>query len=230
MITPAQKAACKAIVSIFETGKAAGNPAACTILPDGAGISYGAHQATDASGSLDTILVEYLRQGGAMQSEAREVLALVQANVSTQYRSISSATPGVVRAVDLLRRMGADPVMAAAQEAVFDRLYWQPAQDQAEGMGLVEPLSWAVCYDTAIHSGPGGIAKIRVRFPEAPPIRGGDERKWTAAYVAARRAWLVSRGGIVASTAYRMGAFLSLIAAGQWDLATPFTVCGVEVT
>lgn len=229
MITEQQKRACQAIVSIFETGRAAGNPAACTILPDGAGISYGAHQATDASGSLDAILVEYLRRGGAMQAEAREVLALVQANISTQYRSISSATPGVVRAVDLLRRMGADPVMVAAQAEVFDRLYWQPAQDQAEGMELVEPLSWAVCYDSTIHSGPGGIARIRARFPQVPPIRGGDERRWTAAYVRARRAWLVSRVGIVAQTVYRMDAFLALIEAGRWDLATPFRVCGVEV-
>lgn len=229
MITEQQKLACKAIVSIFETGKAAGNPAACAILPDGAGISYGAHQATDASDSLDAILVEYLRRDGAMQSAAKEVLAVVQADVSTRYRSISSATPGVVHAVELLRKMGADPIMAEAQEAVFERLYWQPAQDQAEGMGLVEPLSWAICYDTAIHSGPGGIAKIRARFPELPPIRGGDERRWAAAYVTARRAWLASRGGIVAQTVYRMDAFSALIAAGNWALTTPFSVRGVRV-
>lgn len=230
MITPEQKRACKAIVSIFETGKAQGNPSACTILPDGAGISYGLHQATDASGSLDTILVEYIRRGGSMRAEAWDVLMIVQANVSTQYRSISAASPGVVRAVDMLRQMGADPIMAEAQEAVFDRLYWQPAQDQAEAMGLVEPLSWAVCYDTAIHSGPSGIARIRARFPEVPPIRGGDERKWTAAYVRARRSWLTSRVGIVAQTVYRMDAFLSLIEAGRWDLTPPFRVCGVELT
>ena len=229
MITAEQKRACKAIVSIFETGKAAGNPAACTILPDGAGISYGAHQATDAADSLDAILVAYLRLGGAMQAEAREVLALVQADISTRYRSISSASPGVVRAVDLLRKMGADPVMAQAQEEVFERLYWQPAQDQAEGMGLIEPLSWAICYDTAIHSGPGGIAKIRARFAALPPIRGGDERVWAKAYVEARRAWLASRGGIVASTVYRMDAFLALMAAGRWDLALPLTVRGVVI-
>lgn len=229
MITPDQKKACKAIVSIFETGKAAGNPAACTILPDGAGISYGAHQATDASDSLDAILVEYLRRGGAMSAEAKEVLALVQADVSTRYRSISGATPGVVRAVELLRKMGADPIMAEAQEAVFERLYWQPAQDQAEAMGLVEPLSYAICYDTSIHSGPGGIAKIRARFPELPPIRGGDERVWAAAYVAARRAWLAGMGGIVSKTVYRMDAFSALIAAGNWALTPPFTVRGVTV-
>jgi len=229
MITPEQKRVAKSIVSIFETGKAAGNPAACTILPDGAGISYGAHQATDASDSLDAILVEYLRRGGAMQAEAREVLALVQADLSTRYRSISGAAPGVVRAVELLRKMGADPVMAAAQEDVFERLYWQPAQDQAEGMGLVEPLSWAVIYDTCIHSGPGGIAKIRARFAALPPIRGGDERTWARAYVEARRAWLVSRGGIVAQTVYRMDAFSALMAAGRWDLAVPLTVRGVVI-
>ena len=46
----------KSIVSVFETGKAEGDPAAVVVLPDGAGISYGLHQATDRAGSLDEIV------------------------------------------------------------------------------------------------------------------------------------------------------------------------------
>jgi chitosanase len=229
MITAEQKAAAKSIVSIFETGKAAGDYGAATILPDGAGISYGAHQATDRADSLDAILMAYLDRGGQRAADVREVLALVQADATTGFRSVAAASPAAQRAVSILRALGTDPVMQAAQEAVFERDYWQPAERQCIEMGLVLPLSWALVYDTCIHSGPGGVARIRALFSALPPARGGDERTWAAAYVAARRAWLASRGGIVAQTVYRMDSFHALIGAGNWGLVTPFTVRGVRV-
>jgi len=52
MITAPQKHAIDCIISIFETGRVptAAAYATCTILPDGAGISYGKHQSTDRAG------------------------------------------------------------------------------------------------------------------------------------------------------------------------------------
>ena len=50
------------------------------------------------------------------------------------------------------------------------------------------------------------------------------------AYVAARKAWLLSnKNPIVQKTIYRMEAFENLIAAGNWALTLPFTVRGVRV-
>lgn len=229
MITFEQKRLCKAIVSVFETGKAVPDYTACTILSDGAGISYGAHQATDRADSLDAILIRALDLGIGRADEVRRVLALLQADATTRYTSIATAPAEIQQAGALLRALGADPVMQRAQEEVFEAGYWIPAQRQAEEMGLVLPLSWAVVYDTCIHSGPGGVASIRARFPELPPARGGSEQAWVSAYVRARRAWLASRGGIVAATVYRMDAFLALIAAGNWSLTPPFKVRGVVV-
>lgn len=229
MITPDQKRICKAIVSVFETGKAAPDYTACTILSDGAGISYGAHQATDRADSLDAILIRALDLGIGRAEEVRRVLALLQADATARYSSVASAPAEVRQAVALLRELGSDPIMQRAQEEVFEAGYWLPAQRQAEEMRLIHPLCWAIVYDTCIHSGPGGVARIRARFPEVPPVRGGDERAWAAAYVRARRAWLASRGGIVAATVYRMDAFLSLIGAGNWALTPPFRARGVVV-
>lgn len=229
MITPEQKRTCKRIVGVFETGRPDPDYGACTILRDGAGISYGAHQATDGADSLDAILLRALDLGISRADEVRVALSLMQADASTRYSSISAAPAEIRQAVTLLRALGSDPVMQRAQEEVFEANYWIPAQRQAEEMGLRTPLAWAVVYDTCIHSGPGGVARVRARFPELPPARGGAEAAWISAYVRARRAWLAAQGGIVAGTVYRMDAFLSLIAAGAWDLVLPVTVRGVVI-
>jgi len=61
-ITDQQKRAIDSIISIFETGRVP-TPAAyatCAVLKDGAGISYGKHQCTDKSGSLDLVCKRYI--------------------------------------------------------------------------------------------------------------------------------------------------------------------------
>ncbi len=66
-ITPQQKKIIDAIVSINETGKIPSEKSYSTvaILADGAGISYGKHQATDKSGSLDKIVKKYKELSGS---------------------------------------------------------------------------------------------------------------------------------------------------------------------
>jgi chitosanase len=87
-----------------------------------------------------------------------------------------------------------------------------------------------VIYDTCIHSGPGGVANIRARFPEASPARGGDEKAWISAYIRARRAWLLSHPNpIVQKTVYRMDALEELVKKDCWDLKTPLVVRGVKI-
>ncbi len=229
MITEQQRRAAQAIVSIFETGKAQGDPGAVAVLPDGAGISYGIHQATDGADSLDAILIRALELGVGRAAELRELLRHLQADESARYSSLKGAPAWLVEGAALLRALGSDPVMQRAQQEVFEALYWAPAARQCVEMGLILPLSWAIVYDTCIHSGPAGVGRIRARFAELPPSRGGDERAWAIAYVRARRSWLLSRGGIVASTTYRMDAFSALMVAENWTLATPFSVRGVTV-
>src|SRR5688500_6446296 len=57
-----------AIVNIFETGKPFGDFAACVVLNDGAGISYGINQFTHRSGSLADVVERYLELDGALGS------------------------------------------------------------------------------------------------------------------------------------------------------------------
>jgi hypothetical protein len=53
------------IVHIFETGRPFGDYAACVVLDDGAGISYGISQFTHRSGSLGAVVERYIKLGGS---------------------------------------------------------------------------------------------------------------------------------------------------------------------
>lgn len=218
------------ILSVFETGRLISPSAysACTILKDGAGISYGKHQSTDRSDSLDQIVLSYVDAGGKYAEDLRMFVPLL-ARDGTRVDPKSPPTE-VKKLMELLRVAGADPVMQKVQDKVFDAGYWTPAVNYGTEMKLQFPLSYAVLYDTCIHSGPGGVANIRKRFPEVPPVRGGDEKLYVTAYVKARRAWLAASGNpIVQKTVYRMDAFLKIIGEDNWLLKTPLTVRGVTI-
>lgn len=230
-ITNEQKKAIDAILSVFETGKVP-TPAAyqtCTILRDGAGISYGKHQATDNAGSLDKIVAKYIAAGGKHAEALKPYVPKLTANDTAKLNP--AAPPDWARAlVSLLKEAGTDPVMQKAQDDVFDENYWSPAVTHAKAIGLTTALGYAVVYDTCIHSGPGRVATHRAAFPQKSPANGGDEKEWVKAYVGARKAWLAgSSNALVQRTVYRMETFEGLMASGNWSLATPFTVRGVKI-
>lgn len=242
------------MINLLETGKLV-DYSATEILPDGAGITYGRSSATDGGGKLDEIILDYIDRNGVFAADLARFLPLLARDGSRSVRvtntvvvvagpngdpmlSRSIAIPIDVRdLMFLLWRAGrSDPKMRAAQDHVFDVGYWLPAAAIGVSAGLVLPLSYAILYDTAIQSGTGGIARIRALFREVPPSRGGDEKAWATAYVAARETWLAGFVGrddaqtkIVRSTTYRMAAFREMIAAGRWDLSTPFPFRGQTV-
>lgn len=212
----------EAIVSVFETGTPQANYGTVALLQDGAGISYGKHQATDRSGTLDAILLRYIDLGGtsadALTPYVRRLSGDETARVDPQ-----QPPQWVKDLMMLLRNLGEfDPVMRQAQDEVFSELYWEPAQGLANAMKLELPLSHLVVYDTAIHSGPLGVSRIRKLFPEVPPSSGGDEKKWTRAYLFARQGWLRSHPNpVVQNTMYRVDEMLQLAHAENWHLQRP---------
>ena len=231
-VTPEQKRVIDSVLSIFETGRVPtpASYATCTILSDGAGVSYGKHQSTDRAGSLDKIVDLYIQRGGKYANDLKQFVSRLAVNETAK---LAPGNPPVwaVQLIGVLKSAGADPVMQACQDEVFDSCYWMPAVGQATTLGLQTALGHLVIYDTCIHSGPGGVAVIRGRFPEMPPAKGGGEEAWVQAYVSARHSWLAGNSNpLVQRTVYRMDALNELIKAGNWDLHVPVTVRGVRIS
>jgi len=231
-ITHAQKYAIDCILAIFETGRvpSAASYATCTILPDGAGISYGKHQSTDRAGSLDAVVKRYIELGGQHAAAFRPMLPYFASNKSATEPPKGPWSAETNAAVALLKQAGSDPKMHQAQDAVFDEVYWAPAANACAAMGLQSALAHAVIYDTCIHSGPGMVANMRNRFAAVPPVKGGDEKEFVKQYCQARETWLAaSSNELVRRTVYRMDAFQSLMAEGNWDLRLPLAIRGVVI-
>jgi chitosanase len=232
-LTSSQKHAIDCVLSIFETGRVptAASYATCTILADGAGISYGKHQCTDRAGSLDLVVKRYIAKGGKFATELKACEALLASNASTKEPPKGPWSAPVASLVNLLKQAGADPIMHAAQDEVFDEQYFAPALNHANSIGATKALTVLVIYDTCIHSGPGGVTMIRNKFAAKSPANGGTEEEWVRAYINARRAWLLANANpLVQKTVYRMDALLELVNAKNWDLVLPFKVRSVTVS
>jgi chitosanase len=230
-VSKEQKHAIDCVLSIFETGKVPSKESyqTCTILSDGAGISYGKHQATDRAGSLDKIVQLYIEKNGTVAQELVPYLARLASN-DTAKVDPKKPPAWALKLVEILKKAGADPIMHDCQDEVFDAGYWIPAVGHANNVGLKTALGHLIVYDTCIHSGPAGVANIRARFPEPSPARGGDEKAWCYAYIEARRTWLLgNKNPLVQKTVYRMDALKAIADSGNWDLSLPMKVRGVTI-
>lgn len=228
MLTSTQIKIAKQIVEIFETGKVNDNYGTVTVLNDGAGISFGKFQATDHKDTLDAIVFRYLDKNGIYSANLKPYLDELNRD-DTAKLDPKNLPQWAIELMNLLKLSGSDPIMKLAQDEIFDELYWEPAVKQGESMKLALPLSYSILYDTSIQSGPSGINNIRKRFPELPPSRNGDEKKWAEAYVNARRNWLLSFSNpVVQKTVYRMDSFLKIIKEDNWDFNKPLKVRGVN--
>ena len=231
-ITLQQKNVIDSVVSIFETGRVP-TPASystCTILKDGAGISYGKHQCTDKAGSLDLVCKRYIELNGQQSEPLKQYMNYLATNESTKVNPNGPYPTWLDSLINLLKSAGSDKIMQQAQDEVFDKNYWNPAVEHCKNIGLTTALGHLVIYDTCIHSGPGRVSSLRQKFPEKSPANGGDEKAWVIAFLNARRAWLASSSNtLVQKTVYRIDAMLEIAKANNWDLNTPLVVRKVKI-
>jgi hypothetical protein len=206
-------AAVRCLVSCFETSKPRGNPSAFAVLNDGAGISYGLHQATHKSGTLAAVVEAYCKM-----PQSRHAGTLVQylATFKDKRESIitsAARNPAIQKA---LIEAAADPWMTAAQHHVFDREYMQPALGDCKKRGFTLPLLLAMVYDSRVQ---GGWHICAGRVATIP-----DERAWALSYFDVRERWLKAQTNDARKTTYRPQALRNLAAVGNWGLVGPFNV------
>ena len=217
--TEKDKLKAMAIVHVFETSRAFGDYAACVVLNDGAGISYGINQFTHRSGSLAVVVEKYLRAKGVVGAAVMlENLSLLKNNSAAAVARLS-ANATLKKA---LRAAAVTSEMKRAQDQTVHELYLKPALDLCTKYGFTEPLSLAVVYDSVVH---GSFFRV---------ARGVDvvhrsEREWITAYVRRRDAWFSSYPRLVVGR-YRTRFFLGQIAVSNWEMKLPFTVHGLKLT
>ncbi len=212
-----------AIVNVFETSRPFGNFAACVVLNDGAGISYGISQFTHRSGSLLNVIEAYLAAGGRVGATVMlENLPLLRLRTPKAINSLA-ANRSLRNA---LRDAAATPEMREAQWQVARGRYLEPAVKECGRRGFVRPLSLAVVYDSMIH---GSWERIAAGIAIAKGAASEKETEWILRYLRKRQMWL---SGIprLKTTTYRTRFFLGQISIGNWELKMPITVQGVRLT
>ena len=213
----------QSIINVFETGSPEGNYGAVSIFNDGPRnvkqISYG-RSMTTASGHLQTLLQNYINNGGKYASELRPFVGQIRSNLSL-WRNKAL--------IEILKKSGDDPIMRRTQDEFFDEKYWGPAHEWFSKNGFTKNLSMLVIYDSFIHSG-SILGFLRKRFAASPPANGGIEADWISQYLNTRHNWLAAHSRpILRKTIYRTRDMLRVLNDGDWDLNKPFSANGVIV-
>lgn len=221
MITDDNKQRILSVVNIFETGTPDGNYADISIFNDGKGntrqITFGRSQTTE-QGNLKELVQAYIANKGMFSNDFRPYVDKIGSVPLVDDKAF----------IGLLKRSAEeDEVMIKTQDAFFDKVYFQPAFKFFVDNGFSLPLSMLVIYDSYIHSG-SVLDFLRKRFPESPPVRGGDEKAWIKAYVNARHEWLSGKGNPLNKTIYRTQVFMTAMAAGDWMLGSPLVANGTR--
>lgn len=213
-----------AILNVFETGSIKGDYSNITLYNDGKNrrkqITYGRSQVTQDGGNLKKLLEMYVKDGGKYADKVKPYIS----------RMADGDLHKDLQFLNYLKTAGKeDPIMIAAQDKIFDLVYWKPAFDWFTNQGFKENLSLLVIYDSFIHSGTI-LEFLRKRFSEVPPVKGGNEKEWIIAYTKARKSWLANHSErILRNTVYRPNCFLKCMDDDNWTLDKPVIANGILV-
>lgn len=218
------------ILCIFETSSKLPKYSTVATLRDGPGgvkqITWGYHQGTDASNTVDEILEEFVKivreksytYGPAidmaiLRDWVLDILPKFRSNNPTVMQRLANDNKVKVQ----LGVIGALPEGQEAQRTVFRRKYMMPAIAAVEGSGWVDPISLVTVLDGMTHG-----SWARLRDLTSPQLK--VERNWIKAYLLRRNKWLRNAHEPLPATACRSEALLKLMAEGNYNLTTPFVL------
>ncbi len=177
-----------AITSIFESGRPEGRADAYQTQDAGI-ISYGKHQATLGSGTLNQVMKAYFQRSSSPTSQ----------KLKQEYAERIRAGDKNLRDDAELRRLlleaAREPAMEEAQDAIFDQNFYQPAINRAKTTHVSTPLGLACLYDTKIQGGMDIVLKevtnkLGGTIGETGPNGPIDEETWIRVFLDLREARL----------------------------------------
>jgi chitosanase len=208
MIDELAKRRIKAILNIAEQGVEQIPYGKVEVINDGPG---GKRQVTLSVGftqygeNLGRVIKEYVKRGGKYGG-------LENYEMNDPSLANSKAFKGS------LKMAGADPIMQAVQEELYEKLYIAPGLAWAEKEGFELALSGLVICDSFLHSG-SILAFLRERFDEKTPAHGGREKAWISDYLGVRHKWLAGHSNkLLRNTVYRTKYYRELLTVEDWGL------------
>lgn len=144
----------------------------------------------------------------------------------------TDVTIGLENFIDDFNRYGEDSIVREAQFMTLENMYWNPAQQKAEELGVKYPVSMAFIYDTTVNHGATGDENdkgLKQLTDEAnlamggTPATGIDELTWLYKLLDVRKAYLES-DPTWAGALDRIEMYRRLLDSGNRDLALPLNV------
>ena len=216
------------IVSTFENSTTVVQYAFIANINDGRG--YTAGRAGFTSGTADMLeVVEHYTALVPNNGLAKYLGALRAVNATSSVAGLD----GIVQA---WKDAAQDSKFLAAQDAVNDKLYRQPARQLFTALGARHPLTKLALYEAGIQHGYGddydSVNRIASRASTAAggaPVSGVDELKWLQAFLSERRKDLMNpanretAAGWAASVS-RADAIQSVYDQGNFNLDKAITI------
>lgn len=185
--TADQKRRAEQLTSLFENDTLDLQYGYCAALGDGRGYTVGRAGFTTCTDEVYTVARAY--------TERRPGNPLVPflPRLQTLADEQSVATSGLKGFPEAWRKAGEDRVFQVVQDEMVERLFWRPALQHAEVLGLRTPLGLAVLHDTIIQHGndgdPDGLPTLVRETTEkvgGTPSTGVDEKEWVRAFLKIR--------------------------------------------
>lgn len=182
-----QKRRAEALTSVFENGTPTINYAAIEQLDDGRGYTAGRAGFTTATGDAFLVVKRYTER--VPQNPLAKYLPTLERLAESESNNVSELE-GFAAA---WREAAHDARFRAAQDAINDELYFEPAMDMAKSLGVATALGQAILYDTIIQHGGGtdadGLSALVARTKNrvgGTPKTGIAESQWLSAFLDVR--------------------------------------------
>lgn len=187
-MSPEQKRRAEQLTSIFENGTPQFDYRAIENLGDGRGYTAGRAGFTTATGDAYLVIERYTKQVPT-NPLATYLPRLKQ--LADDEDEDTSQLPGFV---DAWRLAALDSRFRSAQDAVIDELYYVPAMQVANQLGISSALGRAILYDTIIQHGGGdnedslsAIVERTTTVRQGTPKTGVSQTLWLNTFLDLRR-------------------------------------------
>lgn len=229
--TPTQKRRAEQLVNLFEYSTIDNQYGAIEDIHDGRGYTAGRIGFTTATGDAYDVVVLYTNK------KPSNPLAPFLARLAQLKNNEDPSTNALGGFVAAWKQSANDPLFRQAQDKIMDEVYYRPAMQVADRLGLTTPLARAIIFDTIVQHGesdenPDGLpAMLRETTSEArgTPATGYDEKSWIRLFLRIRRQHLIAPADAATREAWsasagRVDVLSSLIDQNNWQLNGPIIV------